>query len=205
MFRQPTSSTYSDPDKIFRVISQRLNYDGTVDLVLMEHQNDIYDVGQQQEDRDLSPLETPTVPTTGDEKPGEGTGSGSGDGGGTETGGTRPPQVSTKQLLVRAENGGDGPQIVIAGMKRYSDFVDAFVEKFVVRLTKGTESETKEIDPQNPYASSHGAINGNQLRAGDTVTVNISKRYANQNVLAVEVHYMTIPGDSTNTLASGSI
>ena len=205
MFRQPTSSTYSDPDKIFRVISQRLNYDGTVDLVMMEHQNNIYDVGQQQEDRDLSPLETPTVPTTGDEKPGEGTGSGSGDGGGTETGGTRPPQVSQKQLTVRAENGGDGPQIVIAGMKRYSDFVDAFVEQFVVKLTRGTESENKYIDAQNPYASSHGAINGNRFRAGDTVTVNISKRYANQNVYAVEVHYMTIPGDSSNTLASGSI
>ncbi|MEK9699716.1 MAG: hypothetical protein VW270_28320, partial [Candidatus Poseidoniales archaeon] len=33
MFKQPTSSSYSDPEKIFRVISQRLNYDGTVDLV----------------------------------------------------------------------------------------------------------------------------------------------------------------------------
>jgi hypothetical protein len=187
------------------VISQRLNYDGTVDLVMMEHQNNIYDVGQQQEDRDLSPLETPTVPTTGDEKPGEGTGSGSGDGGGTTDGGTRPPQVSVKQLAVRAENGGNGPQIVVSGMKRYSDFEDAFVEKFVVRFSRGTDSETKEIDAQNPYASSHGAINGNRFRAGDTVTVNISKRYANQNVYAVEVHYMTIPGDSSNTLASGSI
>ncbi len=48
------ATTYTDPKKIFRVTGTKLNYDGTVDLVLIEHQNNIYDVRIQSEDRDLS-------------------------------------------------------------------------------------------------------------------------------------------------------
>jgi len=52
----PTAENYLFNEKMFRVIAQKLNYDGTVDLTLLEHQNDIYSVTQQQEDTDLSPI-----------------------------------------------------------------------------------------------------------------------------------------------------
>ncbi len=52
-----TAENYLFNEKMFRVIAQKLNYDGTVDLTLLEHQNDIYDVTQQQEDLDLSPIQ----------------------------------------------------------------------------------------------------------------------------------------------------
>ena len=204
MFKQPTSSSYSDPEKIFRVISQRMNYDGTVDLVLMEHQNDIYDVTQQQEDRDLSPLDTETINRDGDEKPGDGSGSGSGDGGGQDDGGTRPPATSDKQFKVVGEVVSGFTGVNISGMKNYSDTVDAFVEKFLIRLTKGTETETREVDPQNGFGASIGAINGNPFQPGDTVSVNISKRYGNGNVYGIEQHTVQIPNPS-NALASGGI
>ena len=44
-------------EKIFRVGETRLNFDGTVQLGLIEHQNDIYSVTVQQEDTDLSGIQ----------------------------------------------------------------------------------------------------------------------------------------------------
>ena len=56
MFKAPTNAeyiTYTKPKKIWRITTTRLNYDGTVDLTLIEHQNNIYTITSQQEDVDL--------------------------------------------------------------------------------------------------------------------------------------------------------
>jgi hypothetical protein len=61
LFKAPTTTDtttdYSAPERLFRIISTQLNYDGTVDLVLLEHVNDIFTVtpDQSEEDDDLDP------------------------------------------------------------------------------------------------------------------------------------------------------
>jgi hypothetical protein len=66
LFKSPAgisaTDSYAAPNTIFRVISTRLNYDGTVDVVLMEHRNDIYSVVQDTSPTPPAPLPPPTPP-----------------------------------------------------------------------------------------------------------------------------------------------
>ena len=195
MFKQPTATgtpaIYSDPEKIFRVISQKLNYDGTVDLILMEHQNNIYPVTQQQEDRDLSPIEDKKEDddkNDSDRKPGDGDG--------------KTPDDDDKHFTVAGITTPIG--VNIAGMKTYTETIDAFVDKFPVRLTLGTETQTYRLDSQNAFSATLTTINGTPFKYNDQVQVNISKEYGNGNVYAVEKHIVTIPANPNN-LGSGGI
>ena len=81
---------------------------------------------------------------------------------------------------------------------------NAFVDKFPVRLTLGTETQTYRLDSQNAFSATLTTINGTPLKYNDQVQVNISKEYGNGNVYAVEKHIVTIPANPNN-LGSGGI
>ena len=190
LFKAPTSASYSAPDMIFRVISQKLNYDGTVDLQLLEHQNDIYQVTQQQEDRDLSPIETPPI-TPGPTPPAPN---------------PTPPQTPGKHFTVTAFEttifNKPGVQLSINN----NDFqsIDAFAVKIIYNITVGNNREPFETSLPNQFGSSFTNVNGRFFQFGDTVEVNISSVYQSGQTNPIESHIITMPAQSTAT-ASGSI
>ena len=190
LFKAPTSASYTAPEMIFRVTSQKLNYDGTVDLQLLEHQNDIYQVTQQQEDRDLSPIQTPPItpgPTPPPSNP-------------------TPPSTPGKHFTVTAFEttifGKPGVQLSINN----NDFqsVDAFAVKIIYNISVGNNRQQFETSLPNKFGSSFTNVNGRFLQFGDSVEVNISSVYQSGQTNPVESHIITMPAQSTAT-ASGSI
>lgn len=192
LFKAPTTESYSDPEKIFRVISQKLNYDGTVDLQLLEHQNDIYAVTQQQEDRDLSPYndapENKEPPPVDPEDP------------------PKDPVDPGKHFTVQGVNttifGKPGVALRVNN-NAYQD-VDAFAVKIAYTVSLGNNRQTFETILPNPYGSGFTNINGTFFEFGDTVEVNISSVYQNGQTNPIESHIITMPANTTAT-ASGSI
>jgi hypothetical protein len=190
LFKAPTSASYTAPEMIFRVVSQKLNYDGTVDLQLLEHQNDIYQVTQQQEDRDLSPIQTPPI-TPGPKPP---------------TPNPTPPSTPGKHFTVTAFEttifGKPGVQLSINN----NDFqsVDAFAVKIIYNISVGNNREPFETSLPNKFGSDFTNVNGRFLQFGDTVEVNISSVYQSGQTNPIESHIITMPAQSTAT-ASGSI
>ena len=190
LFKAPSSASYSAPEMIFRVVSQKLNYDGTVDLQLLQHQNDIYTVTQQQEDRDLSPIQTPPItpgPTPPPSNP-------------------TPPQISGKHFTVTPFEttifGKPGVQLNINN----NDFqsVDAFAVKILYNISVGNNRQQFETSLPNKFGSSFTNINGRFFQFGDSVEVNISSVYQSGQTNPIESHIITMPAQSTAT-ASGSI
>ena len=190
LFKAPTSASYTAPEMIFRVMSQKLNYDGTVELNLMEHQNDIYDVTQQQEDRDLSPIQTPPI-TPGPKPP---------------TPNPTPPQTPGKHFTVTAFEttifNRPGVQLSINN----NDFqsIDAFAVKIIYNISVGNNRQQFETSLPNRFGSSFTNVNGRFFQFGDSVEVNISSVYQSGQTNPIESHIITMPAKSTAT-ASGSI
>lgn len=189
LFKAPTTESYSAPEYIWRVISQRLNYDGTVDLTLLEHQNDIYAVTQQQEDRDLSPYNNPPINKGPTPAP-------------TPT----PPTNPGKHFTVSGQNttifGAPGVILVINN-NAYQN-VDAFAVKIQYAITVGTSRQTFETSLPNNFTDGYTNVNGKLFAFGDTITVNISSVYQNGQVNPIETHIITMPASST-AAATGSI
>lgn len=192
MFKAPNSHLYTVPEYIWRVTSQKLNYDGTVDLVLLEHQNDIYDVTVQQEDRDLSahskaierimkPIRPmpPWVPVFPD-----------------------PVQPSKKIFTVSAEVQNGQPNIFINN-NDYQSY-DGNVTEVIYNLTMGSNQETHTVTLPNRFGSGYSRINGTQIPFGATIRIGISSKYRNGQVNAVENHNITVP-TSASAAATGSI
>ena len=190
LFKAPSSASYSAPEMIFRVVSQKLNYDGTVDLQLLQHQNDIYTVTQQQEDRDLSPIQTPPI-TPGPKPP---------------PSNPKPPQTPGKHFTVTAFEttifNKPGVQLSINN----NDFqsVDAFAVKIIYNISVGNNRQQFETSLPNKFGSSFTNVNGRFFQFGDSVEVNISSVYQSGQTNPIESHIITMPAQSTAT-ASGSI
>ena len=190
MFRAPTSASYSAPEeKIWRVVSQKLNYDGTVDLILLEHQNDIYDVRVQQEDRDLSAYNNsdigklrPTPTQTA-----------------VATGSARHFTVESQTSTV---NGITRP-ILFINNNRYED-VDANAVIIHYRIVLGSNTLNEAVSLPNHYGSGFNNVNGTLINWNDTITVNISSEYRNGQVNPIEQHTITMPANPT-AAASGGI
>jgi hypothetical protein len=192
LFKQPTSSSYSDPDKIFRVTSQKLNYDGTVDLVLLEHQNDIYAVTQQQEDVDLSaygsfrqtqlpnilPNPVPSIP---------------------------PAQTITGKHFTLTTS-----VVTIGGVKRptlsinnnnYQN-VDGNAVRVIYRIAAGSNVLVNPVTLPN-RDSGFTFINGPPMAFNQTITVNISSEYRNGQINSIESHTVTMPPNPSATASGG--
>jgi hypothetical protein len=193
LFKAPSTQSYSDPERIFRVVSQKLNYDGTVDLQLLEHQNDIYAVTQQQEDRDLSPLSNPPMtpgpkPPTDPEDP------------------PKDPVDPGKHFTVQGVNttifGKPGVALSVNN-NSYQD-IDAFAVKIAYTVSLGNNRQTFQTNLPNQYGSGFTNVNGTFFEFGDTVEVNISSVYQNGQQNPIETHVITMPANTTAT-ASGSI
>lgn len=189
LFKAPTSASYSTPEFIFRVINQKLNYDGTVDLTLLEHQNDIYTVTQQQEDRDLSPISNPPINK-----------------GPTPPPAPTPPTNSGKHFTVSGVNttifGAPGVMLSVNN-NAYQD-QDSFAIKIKYAITVGNSKQTFETDLPNRLGSNFTNVNGKFFAFGDTITVNISSVYQNGQTNPIETHIITMPANS-NAAATGSI
>lgn len=192
LFKAPSTQSYSDPEKIFRVISQKLNYDGTVELSLLEHQNDIYDVTQQQEDRDLSPYNDapeniappPTDPINPPKDPGD------------------PGKHFTVQTYQTTLFGKPGVALFVNN-NSYQN-VDAFAVKIAYTISVGNNRQTFETTLPNQYGSSFTNVNGTFFGFGETVQVNISSVYQNGQTNPIESHVVTMPANQ-NAVATGGI
>ena len=190
LFKAPTSASYTAPEMIFRVMSQKLNYDGTVELNLMEHQNDIYDVTQQQEDRDLSPIQTPPI-TPGPKPP---------------TPNPTPPQTPGKHFTVTAFETTifNRPGVQLSVNNNDFQSIDAFAVKIIYNISVGNNRQQFETSLPNRFGSSFTNVNGRFFQFGDSVEVNISSVYQSGQTNPIESHIITMPAKSTAT-ASGSI
>lgn len=193
LFKAPTTQSYSDPNKLFRVVSQKLNYDGTVDLQLLEHQNDIYDVTQQQEDRDLSPIEDKKDDDDKD------------DGGGKPDDGKKPGDPNKHFTVQGFRTSVDGkPRVMLSINNNTYQDVDPLAVKIIYNISLGNNRQPFETMLPNRFGSSFLDVNGEQFQFGDTVEVNISSEYQNGTVRPIESHIVTMPSDTTSA-SSGSI
>ncbi len=191
MFKAPTSSSYTFPEYIWRVTAQKLNYDGTVDLSLIEHQNDIYDVTQRQEDTDLSARDRHTPP-------------------GQNPPPTKPapptPVPGSKYFTIStavATIFGKKQPILNINNNNYHN-VDFKAVKVIYKITMGNNILNNEVSLPNPHGSGFSNINGTFLSFGDTLKINISSVYANGDINPIESHTITLPANA-NAAASGSI
>jgi len=184
------ATSYTNPKKIFRVISQKLNYDGTVDLILLEHQNSIYDVRVQSEDKDLSPISTirPSVPTW-PVKPTPPV--------------KLPPVASQKFKIETAYNMDNGVKRAQIRTNNVSHS-DAFATHYIYTLKNGSNQE----DRLTPYLDSrinyYNKINNSFLPFNSTIEVKIYSLYNNGQKNLVETQTVTTPADP-NAVSSGGI
>ena len=178
-------SSYSDPSKIFRVTSIKLNYDGTVDLTLLEHQNDIYDVRVQSEDTDLSAYNNPPI-TPGKPAP--------------------PSKPSVKTFTVSGQNatifGKAGVSLFINNNNYQNTDGNAVAVKY--QLTLGSNVASYTVALPNAYGSGFTNVNGTFFKFQDIVTVNISSIYPNGQINPIETHTITLPANP-NAVAQGTI
>ena len=169
------ATSYTDPKKIFRVTGTKLNYDGTVDLILIEHQNNIYDVRVQSEDQDLSVYGTyrpgtgpsnPSLPISG-------------------------PPVIPKPVIAQAFNldtfvyHNPTTNAKTAGIKveinTANHTTDAFTVKMIYRLHLGSESEDFETPYTDNRANFYTAINNKVIPFNTTVNVSAYEVQSNGN------------------------
>jgi len=191
MFKAPTSASYSAPNFIWRVTAQKLNYDGTVDLNLLEHQNDIYDVTTQQEDTDLSAIERHTPP--GQEPPKE-----------------KPPKdpddptskYFTIKTFIANINGVNSPGLSINNNDYQNE--DARAVKIIYTIKSGNAVMTNPVDLPNPFGSGFTFFNGAPFTFGQKITLSITSEYSNGNKNFIEKHEITMPSNP-NATASGGI
>ena len=188
LFKAATAESYSDPEKIFRVVSQKLNYDGTVELVLLEHQNNIFAVRQQQEDTDLSrynhavqiivpPLLTKPKPPT--------------------------PSPTVKQFTVQTAlsmtNGVNRPQIRTAN----SSHSDVNATSYVYEVQDGSNTENFFVGAAYTGTNYYTLVNGNYIGYSATITVRIYSIYTNGQKNFIESHTITTPANASATASGG--
>ena len=174
-------TVYTPPSKIWRVTAQKLNYDGTVDLNLIEHQNDIYAVTQQQEETHLSAIENHTPP--GQEQPQP-----------------TPDPVSDHFTITSfvATDGVTGQQR--PGLKinnnTYQD-IDARAVKVIYKLTSGTSVFVNPVTLPNPYGSSFNSFEygAKPFTWQQTIKLNISSEYENGQQNPIESHTIILKAD----------
>ena len=192
MFKAPTSASYTFPEYIWRVTAQKLNYDGTVDLTLMEHQNDIYDVTQRQEDTDLSARDRHTPP--GKNPPPNFT--------------VDPPdfiQPGTKYFTITTGIGTvfgkKQPKLEIDNNNFH--LRDFKAVRVIYKITLGNNILNNPVDLPHSGGSGFTNINGTPLPFGGTVKINISSQYANGDTNAIESHTVTLPPNPSATASGG--
>ncbi len=184
------ATNYTNPKKIFRVISQKLNYDGTVDLILLEHQNTIYDVRVQQEDKDLSPIATirPSVPNW-PVKP---------------TNPVRHPSPTNQKFKIETaynmDNGVKRAQIRTNNVSHS----DAFATHYIYTLKNGSNQEDRLTPYLDTRINYYNKINNSFLPFNSTIEVKIYSLYNNGQKNLVETQTVTTPADP-NAVSSGGI
>lgn len=179
------ATTYTDPKKIFRVTGTKLNYDGTVDLILIEHQNNIYDVRIQSEDKDLSIYNK--------YRPGTGSGSGSVIGGKPKPIIILPVQVNpvvAERFIYHNPTTNTKTAGIKLSLTPASAFVNksggplpvgAFTIKMIYRLHLGSQHE----DFETPYLDSrpnfYTSINGRAIPFNTRIRIDVYEVEANGN------------------------
>ncbi len=145
----PTAENYLFNEKLFRVISQRLNYDGTVDLTLFEHQNDIYDVTQQQEDTDLSPIQAAKADNI-----------------------FKPTDSFVAGTTIDTTSGADSSGAFIQFEITEADGLNTAI-RFILNINGGTDSETQRAAKTGKSEDKFYSIGGQKLAVGDSVNFKI--------------------------------
>ena len=189
LFKQPSSSNYTYPDAIFRVTATKLNYDGTVDLNLMEHQNDIYDVTQQQEDKDLSAYQSyrqtqlpPLLPVPG-----------------------LPTPPTTKHFTVTTGTtniNGTTRAILFINNNKYEN-VDANAIRVHYQISVGTNVLNNPTALPNHFGTGVNNINGTPLGFNETVIIRISGEHRNGQKRHIETHTITTPPNPKASATGG--
>ena len=195
------ATSYSDPKKIFRVTGQKLNYDGTVDLILLEHQNNIYDVRVQAEDRDLSPIQKikPVLPIW-PPRP-------------IPLPIPRPPISlqkfkvechynmvgSAKKVQIRTNN----KPLSTGGFGLGGGHSDAFATHYIYTLKIGTNQEDKVSPYTDDRVNFYNKINGIDLPFNTQVEVQIYSLYANGNRQLIEKQFVTTLQDPAAVSSGG--
>ena len=190
------ATSYSDPKKIFRVTAQKMNYDGTVDLVLMEHQNDIYDVRVQAEDRDLSPLANiktslpvwppkPSPPVF-----------------------PIPPVSGQKFNIESFYNMRDGKKTIQIRTNNkdvnFGGHSDAFAVGYIYTLKNGDNQEDRLTPYTGTRINYYNKINNIDLPFNTKIEVQIYSIYANGNRFLVEKQFVQTQQDPA-AVSSGGI
>ena len=144
-----TAENYLFNEKMFRVIAQKLNYDGTVDLTLLEHQNDIYDVTQQQEDTDLSPIQAAKADKI-----------------------FKPTDTFVAGTTIDTATGSDSAGAFIQFEITESDGLNTAI-RFILNINGGTDHETQRAAKTGKSEDTFYSIGGQKLVVGDNVNFKI--------------------------------
>lgn len=201
MFKAPTNAeaaSYTKPKKIWRITTTRLNYDGTVDLTLIEHQNNIYTITAQQEDRDLGavqrvrkqpfrpwikpwpgpPLRPGPVPIP------------------------PPSPIPPKDGPVAVSVGTDGTGSFISFKTDESDLGFITHIQYDLSLNNGTPMSVRRT-AGSQYSDVYYTIHGTSIKPGDQVKYTAYKVYSNQQILKIQgPQTVTISGSGTKTVSS---
>ena len=201
MFKAPSNSeaaSYTAPKKIWRITTTRLNYDGTVDLTLIEHQNNIYTITAQQEDTDLGAVQrVRKQPYTPWQKP------------------WPVPIPKPGPLPVPPPSPippKDGPVEVSVGTDNTGSFIKFKVDEsnlgfithihYDLSLNNGTPMGMRRTAGSN-FADTYYTIHGTSIKAGDQVKYTVYKVYSNQQMLKIQgPQTVSIPGTGTKTVSS---
>ena len=204
MFLSPDSTdaeghlNYTKPKKIWRITSTRLNYDGTVDLTLIEHQNNIYSIVSQQEDVDLGavqrlrkqpyapwkkpwpifpPLPLPILPPP-------------------------PPPIEPK----------DGPVAVSVGSNSNGSFISFKTDEsdlgfithihYDLQLNGDTPQGLRRRSGSN-YADAYYSIGNVNIKPGDQIKYTVYKVYSDNQMLKIQgPKTVLVPSQGVKTVSS---
>ena len=144
-----TAENYLFNEKMFRVIAQKLNYDGTVDLTLLEHQNDIYDVTEQQEDTDLSPIQAAKADKI-----------------------FKPTDTFVAGTTIDVASGSDSSGAFIQFEITEADGLNTAI-RFILNINGGTDHETQRAAKTGKSEDTFYSIGGQKLVVGDNVNFKI--------------------------------
>ena len=199
MFKAPSNSeaaSYTKPKKIWRITTTRLNYDGTVDLTLIEHQNNIYTITSQQEDTDLgSVLRVRKQPFSPWKKPWPFPIIGLPI--------TPPPTPIPPE---------DGPVAVSIGTDSTGTFISFKVDEddlgfithihYDLQLNGGTTQGVRRRAGSN-FADNYYNINNVAIKPGDQIKYTVYKVMADDLMLKIQgPKTEVVPGSGTKTVSS---
>ncbi len=199
MFKAPSNSeaaSYTAPKKIWRITTTRLNYDGTVDLTLIEHQNNIYTITAQQEDTDLGAVQrVRKQPHSPWGKPWPGPIIG-------PLPVPPPSPIPPKDGPVAVSVGTDGSGSFIKFKTDESDLGFITHIHYDLSLNNGTPIGMRRTAGSS-FADTYYTINGTSIKSGDQVKYTVYKVYSNQQMLKIQgPQTVSIPGTGTKTVSS---